>query len=121
MVVIDYKCFEFYVRSQSGTHVLARHTFEADASYRLILHNTFPNLTGVAQHATLSVAEAAVTTHDIAVIRHIHRAEFPRQNLDIVKLGFSVGIMPGPRKRPYSNIDFTLRKVFKKAAFRQVF
>ncbi|EUC46861.1 hypothetical protein COCMIDRAFT_35589 [Bipolaris oryzae ATCC 44560] len=26
--------------------------------------------------------------------------------------------MPGPRKRPYSNIDFTLRKVFKKAAFR---
>ncbi|KAE8843439.1 hypothetical protein HRS9122_04542 [Pyrenophora teres f. teres] len=26
--------------------------------------------------------------------------------------------MPGTRKRPYSNLDFTLRKVFKKASFR---
>lgn len=29
--------------------------------------------------------------------------------------------MPGTRKRPYSNIDFTLRKVFKKAGFRYAF
>ncbi|CAO2658801.1 Nn.00g065240.m01.CDS01 [Neocucurbitaria sp. VM-36] len=26
--------------------------------------------------------------------------------------------MPGPRKRPYSNLDFTLKKVFKKPGFR---
>lgn len=26
--------------------------------------------------------------------------------------------MPGKRKRPYSNLDFTLKRVFKKACFR---
>jgi hypothetical protein len=26
--------------------------------------------------------------------------------------------MPGKRKRPYSNIDFTLKRVFKKPCFR---
>jgi hypothetical protein len=28
--------------------------------------------------------------------------------------------MPGKRKRPYSNIDFTLKRVFKKPGFRCV-
>jgi hypothetical protein len=28
--------------------------------------------------------------------------------------------MPGKRKRPYSNIDFTLKRVFKKPCFRYV-
>ena len=28
--------------------------------------------------------------------------------------------MPGKRKRPYSNVDFTLKRVFKKPCFRYV-
>lgn len=28
--------------------------------------------------------------------------------------------MPGKRERPYSNVDFTLKRVFKKPCFRYV-
>jgi hypothetical protein len=97
---------------QSGSHVLARHTFDADACIDQYCLALSLNLYHITQHATLPVPKTAVVHHSLAVIRNTHRADFYK------KSWLGGGIMPGPRKRPYSNIDFTLRKVFKKATFR---